>query len=250
MRKVRARSAAVAVAAAAAGALATLDLASCVSEPSLEELATQSVVITQSAPGTDFAVYKTFAIGDSITLIQQGEGDGAPTITGLVDPSIATPTLEAIATELSARGYRRVDRTAQPDLGVATVALIRLNAVVPYGAWWGYGAATGGYWGYGGSNLSTGISGSGIGLWKSGALVIELYDLRAAREAAAAGAQPTSIRPLALLPDGGTTASITAVWAAFIYGVIGGGLEPQIKGPPIAGIQQAFAQSPYLRTAP
>jgi hypothetical protein len=36
------------------------------------------------------------------------------------------------------------------------------------------------------------------------------------------------------------------VWAAFIYGVIGG-LGATLQSPPIAGVQQAFTQSPYLQ---
>lgn len=248
MRNVRARSPAAGAAAAIAGiALATLELASCVQDPEPEELAGQTIVITQAAPGTDFGTFQTFAIGDSIDVVQ--EVDGGQSVVRQVDPALATPTLEAIAAELTARGYRRVARTEQPDLGVSVIGVVRLNARVPYGVWWGAGSATGGYWGYTGVGFSSDISSTGISLWVSGALVTELLDLRAAREAASRSGEPSG-PPTVAAPeagDSGAAASIRAVWAAYVYGVLGGA-DRTIKGPPIDGIRQAFEQSPYLRT--
>src|SRR5689334_25420063 len=58
-------------------------------------------------------------------------------------------------------------------------------------SWWGYGAASTSYWGYGGASFTSGITSGGVALWKSGALVIELYDLRAARAAAGGAAETT-----------------------------------------------------------
>jgi hypothetical protein len=200
-----------------------LGTASCVKEPSPEELAQQTVVVTKVAPDANFTRYHTFAIGEPIDVVTE-QGDGGQAVTGTVDPAIATPALDAIAAELTGRGYTRVDRTARPDLGVAVTAVVRLNAFVTYGAWWGNGSATPGYWG-GGSSLSTGVESPAIALWLDGALVIELYDLHAA--------------------DG----TIRAVWAAFIYGVIRG-VNGSVNRPPGAGLEQAFTQSPYLRETP
>ncbi len=246
MRTLR-RRAVAAAAVFAGGMLAVLEVASCIQNPSLEELAKETVVITQFAPGTDFASYRTFAITDSITILSRNEGDGGQVESGTADPEIARQTLDAIAAELSSRGYQRVDRTAQPDLGVSVIGAVKQNAVVPYGAWWGYGAAAGASWGFTGAAFSTGITSSGIALWASGVLVIELYDLRAARQGTSP-AQPVALVPDATLPDGGAGATIPVVWAAFIYGVVGAGLEPTLQQAPIASIEQAFEQSPYLKT--
>jgi hypothetical protein len=187
-------------------------------------------------------------MSESIDIVTELDGGDGGSSTAQVDPSLAVPTLEAIAAQMTSRGYRRVSRTDKPDLGVAVNAVVRVNAAIPYGAWWGYGAATGGYWGYGGVPFASGVSSTGVALWKSGALVIELYDLRAAR-AATAGPITVQSAPAATAPDAGSTPTITIVWAAFIYGVIGG-LASKVQQPPIAGIEQAFAQSPYLRTSP
>jgi hypothetical protein len=233
----------------------------CAKEPGIDELAEQTVVVTQFAPGADFATFRTFAIVESIDVTS--EADNGQVVTAPVDPGLSTQTLDAIAAELSARGYRRVTRADGPDLGVSVQGVKRLNAVVPYGAWWGYGAATGGYWGYGGSTLATGITSTGVALWQSGALVIELYDLRAPREAAGGSSAVPVLLPVdpdasaadASGPDasdggagGPSGPPLSVVWSAFVYGVLGASTDASLSAPPIDGIRQAFAQSPYLRT--
>ena len=75
-------------------------------------------------------------------------------------------------------------------------------------------------------------------MWQSGSLIIELYDLRAARDAArSSGTNPTVVAA--------TGVTIPVVWAALIHGVIGGG-GATLDVPPIAEVRQAFIQSPYL----
>jgi hypothetical protein len=156
-----------------------------------------------------------------------------------VDPSIANPTLEEIAAQLSNRGYRRVPLARSPDLGVAVTAVHKLRAVsVPYGGWWGAGASSPGYWGYYGATLVTPILYRTVA-WRSGTLVIELYDLRAAREEA----RRSSVTPTFALPT--VTAHINVVWSGIIHGVVGD-LGESLDAPPIEEIRQAFAQSPYL----
>jgi hypothetical protein len=194
-------------------------LATCVNEPSTEELAAQHVVITKVDPGIDFAAYQTFATTDSIDVVVEGAASDGGQDTRPVDPAIATATIESVAAELSARGYRRVTRAERPDLGVALTGVVRLEAFVTYGAWWGYGSATPGYWGAGGNTFATGISSPGIALWKNGALVIELYDLRAT--------------------------PVVVLWAALIYGAMA--LDKKVEKAPVDDIEQAFVQSSYLR---
>lgn len=210
----------------------------------MEELAEQTVVVTQFTPGTDFGAFRTFALDDVIEIVLELDGGDA---VRTVDPAIANPTLDTIAAELTARGYQRVDRSAQPDLGVAVTAVVRLKATANFGVWWGYGAATGAYWGYQGSSVATGMVSTGVALWKSGALVIELYDLRKARAASAPSSPPTPTIAAPSAPDdAGVPPPLEVVWIAFVYGVIGGA-EATVQAPPLAAVQQAFAQSPYLR---
>lgn len=249
MGKMRAWTAAAAVA-VAGGLLGAFELASCAGEPSIDELSKQTVIITQFAPGTDFTAFKTFAIADSIQVVREVEAGQSLSVP--LDPAIATPTLDAVAAELTSRGYTKVDRSAAPDLGVAVTAVIRLNAAAFYGAWWGFGPTTPGFWGYPTAAFSTAITSAGLALWRSGAFVIELYDLRAARQAAAAQTAPKSVHVLAAELDGGADAGpgtpIPVVWGAIIYGFLKGLTEP-LPGPPIDGVRQAFAQSPYLRSS-
>ena len=220
------------------GAAAAIAVGSCVDTPTIEELAAQTVVVTQVEQGVSFDAYATFAIGDVIPTVRVPGADAEAS--GSVDPAIAAPTLDAIAAELTARGYRRVPLAERPDLGVAVTAVIRVRAeIYPYGAWWGFGAAEGGYCGYAGSPFVSGFAVTSPALWQSGALVIELYDLRLARVIADPSGAPSVAAPTAAAP-------IPVVWAAFVYGVLGGP-DAAPPAPPIDGIRQAFAQSPTLR---
>ena len=83
--------------------------------------------MTQFTPGTDFGAFRTFAIVDTIDILGRAS-DGGPAIVGTVDPTIAAPTVDAIVMELSGRGYRRVARTEQPDLGVDASELFHHGA--------------------------------------------------------------------------------------------------------------------------
>jgi hypothetical protein len=208
--------------------------------PGVEELATQTIVITKFAPDVDFGAFRTFATGDTIEVLTD-DGDGGQTVTATVDPALARAAYDAFANELTARGYRRVDRADNPDLGASLTAAIRQSAVVPYGAWWGFGSATGGFWGFGGSTLASGLTAPGVVFWRSGALILELLDLRAARAAPQSGVTPAALA---------TSPPLDVIWGGFIYGVLGPGTQGTFRTPSPAPIQQAFAQSPYLKERP
>lgn len=237
--------------------LAAFETVSCVKEPSLDELAAQRVVLTQFVSGTSFSSFKTFAITETIPIVtQQGDFAAADTVTRDADPAKAATFIDATAAELEKRGYRRVTKTESPDVGVAITGVIRTQAVAIYGGWWGYGAAVPGYWGYGGFPLSSGAVSGGIAIWNDGAVVIEMFDLRAARDATAKAATTTPISA-ANPSDGGTlvdggpadagpSATLPVVWSAILYGVV---TDIEATTPPIKEMQQAFTQSPYLGTS-
>lgn len=220
-------SARMAVGAAAGVACLLLALAgACVEPPGLDELLDQRIVVTQFDPNADFASFTTFAMVDSISVYGAFDA-GTPLET--VDPALAGPTLAEIASQLESRGYRQVDRSAHPDLGVNVEAFVQLRVatVTQYGTWWGYGTASPGYWGFSGTVVLAPFGYQTIA-WRSGTLVIELYDLRDARP-------PNAVDP-----------PIAVVWGALIHGVIGPVGGPPLTTAPIAAIQQCFAQSPYL----
>jgi hypothetical protein len=241
MRCGRGRLLLVATLMVAAGAAAV----SCLQRPDLNELLSKPVIVTKRDLNADFGSLTTFAMTDSIPVASSLDGgslDAGASVT-TVDPAIANPTLDEISAQFVSRGYERVTRTEGPDFGVAVTAVTKLNAVtVNYGGWWGAGAASGSYWGYSGSGLGSTIGYSSVVVWQSGTLIIELYDLRAARdEARRTGVVPT----LAASTTPTTTVPIPVIWGALLHGVLGGA-GATLEAPPIAAIQQAFIQSPYL----
>jgi hypothetical protein len=217
---------------------AALLVTSCLDRPSVEELISQPVIVTKRDPQADFASLATFAMTDSIPLLTSFDArPGAAT----VEPSLAGPTLQEISEQLSSRGYQLVPLADGPDLGVAVTAVNKLRLVsAAYGGWWGAGGATASYWGYSGAGLAAPISYQTVA-WQSGTLIIELYDLRAARdELRRLQGGPTAAAPV-------VTAPIVVAWAAIIHGVVGE-FGASLEAPPIAQIQQAFVQSQYLRS--
>jgi hypothetical protein len=224
----------VAVAAVALLATATGIVVACFHSPTLEERVAQQIVATKFDPAANFASFSTFAMPDSVAFFM-GSIDAGPTF---VDNAVAAQTLAEIASQLTARGYRQVARTAGPDLGVAVTGIARLQVQTPvtFGDWHGLGSSSSVFWGFSGGVIVSPFLYQTVA-WETGALVMELFDLRDAAGSAA------------VVTDGGPTPILDVIWAGIIHGVIG----PQgstIQSAPIESIQQAFAQSPYIAAAP
>lgn len=215
-------------------------VASCRAQPDLTELLAQPVIVTKREPNTDFAAFRTFAITDSIPVESLFSLEAGASI-AIANPAIANPTLDEISAQLTSRGYQQVTRTDGPDLGVAVTGVTKLNVAIGYGGWWGTAGTTPTFWGFSGAFVPS-LTYTTIA-WQSGTLVIELFDLRAARdEARRAGVPPGTVEP-------NRTAPIPVVWAAILHAVLGAA-GATLDAPPIASIQQAFAQSPYLTRPP
>ncbi len=228
---------------AMAAALAVLGVvASCHDEPTIEERVAARIVVTKLDPDANFAAFATFALPDSVSLIRAIDAGATPAVvdaapsTSVLAPAIAQPLLDAIAGQLTGRGYQRVLRTEGPDLGVAVTALELTNAsTVTYGDWWHTGAASPPFWGYDGVEVLAPFAYVTLA-WQSGTVVVELDDLREAR-AQKAGASTPTIAAVATPP-----AFVRIAWAAVLHGVI----SESTGAPPIDALSQAFAQSPYL----
>jgi hypothetical protein len=220
-------------------------LVGCLNEPSIDERVQQQIVVTKFDPAADFGAIKTFAVAESVTVFTvtaPGAGAAAPSS---LDPAVADPMLQEIASQLSSRGFVQVARTDRPDAGVAVTVLNRVRVSgVTYGAWWGNGSAAPIYWGYSSSTLVAPFNYDTVA-WQSGSVIIELDDLRAARAAndiaSSPVAQVSSVAPPA-------PASVPVEWAALVHGVFGA-VGTTLTVPPIDAIRQAFAQSPYLHAA-
>ncbi len=217
--------------------------ATCTSNPSGEEIATQVIVATKYDTKVNFASFSTFAVTQTIPIVS-AISDAGPALadagTGSsVDPSVANPIFAEITTELTGRGYRAVDRTQHPDLGVNVVLLDQQKSqTVSTGAWWGVGAGVPTYWAPTTGAIYAPWSYSTVS-WSSGTLIIEIYNLRDSG---------LYTSPLVVGDAGAVNlagARVEDTWAAFIHGVLGPA-NATLTAPPIAQIQQAFAQSPYL----
>jgi uncharacterized protein DUF4136 len=198
--------------------------ASCVPEPGADVRTAEPVVVTKFDPQVDFGGFATFATTDAVTLVSPLSDAGT------LPTERSEAIIEQIASNLEARGYRRVARTAAPDLGVATTAFLTVSvstSIYP-GSW----ANTPGYpttptfWGYPGGQFYTPWSYSTMA-YKSGTLVVELIDLRDAAARA----------------DGGA-AQLEVVWTAYAHAYVDGLGTPLPSALP--AIDQAFLQSPYL----
>src|SRR5215472_11923057 len=110
--------------AAGAACLLVAAVGACINPPGADELVNQQIVVTQFDPHADFASFTTFAMVDSIPVYGAFDA-GVPLET--VDPSLAGPMLDEVASQLESRGYRKVDRSALPDLGVNVQAFVELR---------------------------------------------------------------------------------------------------------------------------
>jgi hypothetical protein len=128
------------------GAVLVIMITSCKKEPSFDQLTTNFVVITNRDKTAQFESYTTYFISDTISFVSSVPDDDT-IITGDAAASIVTE----VKSNMTARGYQYVARTAGPDLGMKLVAIKQseTGVIYPPGWWWGYPGYPGGcYWGY------------------------------------------------------------------------------------------------------
>lgn len=119
--------------------LSALWLVSCSKDPVKQlEPDETPVYITNRAEGTDFTQYSSFALSDSVVVLQDNQ------LVEKVRTEFDAAIINAIAAQMEARGYTRVAHGNSPDLGI-TVSRIYNNysGIVDYYDYWGY---YGGYW--------------------------------------------------------------------------------------------------------
>lgn len=192
---------------------------SCQTEPDSEKLIDQLVVSTNFDPEADFSAYATYAIPtDTIGFISNNSSD-----TIIVSPKSTFPraVLTTIRQNLDDRGYLRVARNENPDIGVNVMVINDFNMFqeVVYPGGYGYpGSYYSGYYGYGSYYYYPYVN---TYAYNTGVLVIELVDLKNRT------------------PDN----KVKVVWDAYlgdVYSTVDRLAQTD------DGIQQAFIQSPYL----
>jgi hypothetical protein len=149
---------------------------SCQTEPDTAKLIDQLVVSTNYDPEADFSSYATYAIPtDTIGFISNNSND---TIITSGKSDFPRPVLSAIKENLEARGYVRVNRNENPDIGVNVMVVNDFNVFqqVVYPDYYGYpGNYYGGYYGYGSYYNYPYISTTA---YNTGVLIVELVDLK------------------------------------------------------------------------
>jgi len=192
---------------------------SCQTEPDSEKLIDQMVVSTNYDPEAEFSAYTTYAIPtDTIGFASNNSSD-----TIIVSPESNFPrhVIAAIRQNLDDRGYTRVARNEDPDIGVNVMVINDFNLFqeVVYPGSYGYpGSYYPGYWGYGSYYSYPYVN---TYAYNTGVLVIELVDLKNRT------------------PDN----KVKVVWDAYlgdVYSTIDRLAQSE------EAIHQAFIQSPYL----
>ena len=192
---------------------------SCQTEPDTAELIDQMVVSTNYDPDANFSAYMTYAIPtDTVGFVSNNSSD-----TIITSPTSTFPreVLSAIKENLEGRGYVRVKRNENPDMGVNVMVVNDFNVFqqVVYPNYYGNsGSYYSGYYGYGSYYSYPYVN---TYAYNTGVLIVELVDLRNRT------------------PDN----KVKVVWDAYmgdVYSTIDRSAQST------DAINQAFIQSPYI----
>lgn len=199
---------------------AVLATVSCVPYPSSSDIIDQDIVISHYSDKANFASYKTFALPPNIPVLKENE-------LGQVDVSYqdAPEIISAVRRNMVARGYTEVqqDGGVQPDLAVGMAAVSNTIQVYSgsycyyYSYWYWYYPCYPSYTYYSSYDART--------------FVLDIADAKAQ-----AGTPPR---------DGGVNPA-GIIWSNWLYGVVSSNYTWEAQQI-INGIDEAFAQSPYVK---
>ena len=194
---------------------------SCQTEPDSLQLLDQMVVSTNFDPNVDFNLYSTYAIPtDTIGFVSNTSSD---TIITSHDSDFPGLVLDGLNTNLGNRGFTRVSRDQNPDVGVNVMVVNNYNLFqeLVYPDSYGYPGSYyySGYYGYGGSYYSYPY----VNTYESntGVLIVEFIDLKNKT------------------PDN----RVKVIWDAYLGDVYS---TVDLQKQTAEAINQAFVQSPYL----
>ena len=193
---------------------------SCSIRPELGDLVKNMVVQTSKVENIDFTNYTTFAIvEDTLGLLSNVTDDT------LIVGNYAQVTTAKMIEKMLESGFQKVEKTADPDLGVNAFILDNQGVFQSYSYSPGFMGYPGynypGYWGYGGFGGYYGYPIVQNYSYQTGTMVIELIDLKNRT------------------PDN----KLQVVWVAKIGDVY---TSDDQLGIMVKSINQAFEQSPYL----
>ena len=194
-------------------------LISCRKTPDLSQLTNKFVVTTARDPKANFGSYNTYHIADTVSYISN-----TPTADTIIVGPAAVQLVNAVKTNMNARGYSFVARNANPDLGLRLLAIKQVNVgvVYPPGWWWGYPGYPGGcYWGCYPPYYPYPVAYS----YTVGDLLLDMVDVK----------------------NAGSNHNLTVVWLMDGGGVLGSTAQTNLDLS-VSAINQAFTQSPYIQS--
>ncbi len=179
------------------------------------------VVYTTYDSDYDFQAGSTYAMPDKIVIdIEIDEGAIGPDTTYVyMNDILAQPLLQAIEDNMTNYGWDRVELEDAPDLVLTPAAIKSTTYFYSYWYDWWYGGYYGGYWGWYYPPYYT------VSSYTTGSLILVMADPSAADESPI-GASPTA-------------------WVAVGNGLFTGSYSVSRA---TGAVDQAFAQSPYLKT--
>lgn len=186
------------------------------------------VVVTAPAQGADFRQVTTYALPTEVPLIKQSDVEAEP-VEAKLDATLQAAILDTVNQNMSRLGYRRVENPEQgkPDVFLEVSAIATQSLDVYYSSWstyWGsyYAPWYGTYYGAGWAPVVTPY----VVESSFGTVLINMTNPNA--------------------PDPASQ-KIPTLWVAAVNGVLNDAIVPGGGTARVVdGINQAFAQSPYL----
>lgn len=187
-------------------------------------------VATAQDKETDFSNVRTYALSDSVQAIQDPND---PSSNSQLSAAVNDQVIAKVKSNLDALGWTRLTDTAgpKPDVIVQVSSLATTHTDVYYSAWYPY---WGGYYGswYGPTAYTAGWGPTAVPVVVNstvGSLIMDMTN-----------------------PNQPNTADkkIPSLWVGIINNLLSAGLPTaEVQTAAINGIDQAFAQSPYLKGA-
>ncbi len=203
-------------------ALFVVTLCACQKEPSTSDLHRDFLVYTSYDTDATFDAYATYFLPDSILII------GNKSQSEYWNDLDAQEIIATVAAGLDAAGYIRSYDKEAADLGIQLSYVRRVTYFVGYNNpyWWWYYPY---YWApdYWGNWTGWHYPYEVYYGYTAGSLLTEMVDLEA---------------------DQVTSRKLPVIWNSYIGGLLTSSTDLNLERT-IAALQQAFAQSPYLRAA-
>jgi hypothetical protein len=190
----------------------------CLKSPDYDQLSTNFVVATNTDTTTDFSTFHTYYISDSVAYLS----DNA-TVDSVINDANSKQLVDAVKSNMTARGYTFVPKGAKPEMGVMLGVTKNTYIGVVYSGWWD---AYAGWW----------------DPWYWGWYYPYYYPWSVAYTVTTGSV----ILTIANLKDAQATQKLRIIWAAFMGGSVGTNIATNVQRG-VDGINQSFAQSPLVR---